>query len=409
MNYLYHCPTDEDSRSRSLFFDCKQISLELGSGIFHLLMLTHKFPILQKVRFDAKKKVQLFSEAIVLPWDLLVSRKHEEAVPTMDSSGCWRDSLENFTKPEDHHTHKRCKIEQASREASNYGLNDATNGLSGNFNGSCSSYSNSSTENTCVSNHSPELPCLIGTKGVNCHCLAKLLFLHLETVGLPGGSSQSTVATSLIADALQISYLKPMQFQCSVVGVYILVLEKAKTTAVFQPSGHSILSAIKIPFAGFVMDDGSSSCCCWADSESAAALLGPKDDKGPSYSSTIIRLNQILEKHSRVVVKNCGSIYDPSCQELPFSVDPNRLITSSDEDILTSLIVNASSPTWSIVGSVVDPKTNNGLEERMNELDIAVPPLMNIWATRVCYAHMLREGRDIIQELIQSQVTFNLV
>ncbi|PIN11237.1 hypothetical protein CDL12_16163 [Handroanthus impetiginosus] len=728
--YLDHCPTDEDSRSRSLFFDCKQNSQELDSGIFHLLMLTHKFPVLQKFQGDLTKKSNFFAEAIVLPWDLLVSRKHEDAVMTMVSSGCWRDSLETFTKPEDHHTHKRCKIEQASREASSYGLNNAINGFSGNFSGSCSSYGKSSTENTCVSNHSLELPCLIATKGVNCHCLGKLCcnnehaeivsgckplkrkvllefslnsfstyevlkiglcylvkhqdkdilcsikenyqvslakvfvssgtrlwsltfssidslssddvianqsselpylmgndvdsgsyldvnvfvpssalnllenviklldggpneprdcfkdepdihsragpvinastqpsgiscsdyplpegdlitlhgrvvashdcvdsaflgqprslpgeaylpsFLHgngsvcvhvlvenqivrifgdprkqaypvgfgrdvyatfhrilvlryvilkfysfngisqdveeryvscpsgqnkymvtpvsfitinktgltkeyftneftyaFGTVGLPSDSSQSTITTSLIADALQISYLKPMQFRCRVVGVHILVLEKAKTTAVFQPSGHSMLSAIKIPFAGFVMDDGSSSCCCWANSESAAALLGleskqfllqdsaetsgrPKDDKGPPYNSTIVRLNQILEKHSRVVVKNYGSIYDSSCQELSFSVDPNRLITSSDEDILTSLITNASSPTWNIVGSIVDPKATNGLEERLDELNIAVPPLMNIWATRVCHTDMLREARDIIQELI---------
>lgn len=115
----------------------------------------------------------MFAEAIVLPWDLLVVGKYRDAVTTMLSSGHWKDSLENFARAKKHFTHKRCTSEQASIEV--YSLNDAGNGLSSHCSGSCSSHSNSYTENTiCVTNNRLELPCLIADKGVNFHWMGML-------------------------------------------------------------------------------------------------------------------------------------------------------------------------------------------------------------------------------------------
>lgn len=51
--YIYCHRTGEDSRNHpcSLFFDWKENFDELEGGRFHLLMLTHKFPIQCKVCF----------------------------------------------------------------------------------------------------------------------------------------------------------------------------------------------------------------------------------------------------------------------------------------------------------------------------------------------------------------------
>lgn len=52
--YLYHCPSDGDSRSRSLFFECKGNSQDFDWEKYHLLWLTHKLPAQQKVCCHAK-------------------------------------------------------------------------------------------------------------------------------------------------------------------------------------------------------------------------------------------------------------------------------------------------------------------------------------------------------------------
>ncbi|KAL0360789.1 UNVERIFIED_CONTAM: CST complex subunit CTC1 [Sesamum radiatum] len=722
--YLYHWPAD-DSRSHSLFFDWKGNSQELDSGKFHLLMLTHKYPIQQKFQGDGTKRSNMFAQARVLPWDLLVAGKDKDAVMNMVSAGNWKDLLETFTRQENHLTHKRCKIEQALSKASSYGLNDSGDGLNCQFSGSCSADRNLYIGDTCFPNQLLELPCLVASKGVNCHSLGMLcctieqakivsgcvlprrkvllefspdsfctyevlkigrcylvqheeedilcypigrvkvfissstklwcltfssieslqgsddsdalqycsihtnrdeeiskgyqqlevpcltgnaidneiytdvrvfvpsgalnllenvigkldgasleskesfeeesdihgrggsmvnassqssgsswtgyclpegnlitlrglvvalhdcsseafpaqsmpipgegylpflrgtggvcvhvlvdnqmvrvffdlkiqtypiglggdvyatfhrVLLHSRqnrymmtpvsfitinktslmnghltdefnhahgTVGLRSNTSQSTVPPVLISDALQLSELKPLQFRCRVVALYILVVQKATATAVSQSCGCSVLSAVEIPFAGFVMgtcsvlsvphDDGSSSCCCWADSERAAALLRleseeilleetaetfgrSKAGRGQQYNSTVSHLDKILEQHGSIVVKNYGSIFDSSCQDLAFSVGSGRSISSSEQDLLRSLTAKAFlSTSWTIVGSLVDPEASSWLEQRLTELDMAVPPLPNVWATSVNRTDVLAEARDIIQ------------
>ncbi|GFP86506.1 cst complex subunit ctc1 [Phtheirospermum japonicum] len=661
--YLYHRKSDEDSRTRSLFFDWIENSQELESGKFHLLMLTHKFPAQLKFQGALADRSNMFAEAIVLPWNLLVDGKYGDTV------------MESFTRPENHLTHKRRKIEQTSVETSNYGLSDSGNGFSGQFS---------------VSNHRVELPCLIAGKCVNSHytgllhctnehacklprrvilefgpdsfykyealkigrcylvehqegdilCSIKVNYqvsrakinissgIHLRhftlssietlqnsdvfpysnlhsssdevmskgyrqfeipdltgnaiyseirvfvplsalnlldnvtkaspskeerdihgdhvgpvinnasenpcsdyplpvgdlitlrgiivalhdcngdvfpsqprpihgegyvpmflqgnggvcvhlmvdsqmvrifcdqskqtypvglgrdahatfhrilvlsgqnkymmtpvsfitindtilkdghltdefnnadsTVGLISVSTPITIPTTLISDAMQLSKPKPMQFRCRVVAVYILVVEKTRTTAVFQ---SSVPSTFGFPFAGFVMDDGSSSCCCWTDSERAAALLGLEPEEhllkdsaetfGRSKAGIINQLNQMLERYGRVVVKNYGSVFDSSCQDLVFSVDSDGLISNLDEDHLRSLITNAVfSTSWTIGGSLMDTKASSWLAERLTELDVTVPPLPNIWAMSICRTGVLAEARNIIQGLV---------
>ncbi|EYU25385.1 hypothetical protein MIMGU_mgv1a020802mg [Erythranthe guttata] len=228
-----------------------------------------------------------------------------------------------------------------------------------------------------------------------------------ETVGLFSVASPNTVPTILISDALQLSELKPLKFRCRIVGVYTLVFEKTKTTAVSR-------SCFGIPFAGFIIDDGSSSCCCWVDSERAKALLGLefedhlRKDSAESFGrskarkrSNIGRLNRVLERHNRIVVKNYGHIFDPSSQQLAFLVNSDKSLRSSDEDLLRNSINYAFlRPSWTIVGNLMDEKTSNWLGERLMELDILFPSLLNVWLTSICHTDMLAEARNIIQELV---------
>ncbi|KAL8523974.1 hypothetical protein ACS0TY_013800 [Phlomoides rotata] len=164
--YLCHCPSDENSESRSHFFHRREKnSLDFDSGKYHLLVLTHKFPVLQKFLGDLPNRSNMFAEAIVLPWYLLVYGKHKDSVMTMVYPGHCKNSVGNFARSQKHLAHKRCKCEQNSAEVSKHSLNDAENGLSS----FCSSHSSSCIENTSVSNNWLEFPFLTAGKGVNLH------------------------------------------------------------------------------------------------------------------------------------------------------------------------------------------------------------------------------------------------
>ena len=58
-------------------------------------------------------------------------------------------------------------------------------------------------------------------------------------------------------------------------------------------------------------------------------------------NSSFDHLNRIIRQHKRVVVRNCGSMFDSSCLDLTFSVDGDEVIGSSDENLLRCLVMSA--------------------------------------------------------------------
>ncbi|XP_073142010.1 CST complex subunit CTC1 isoform X2 [Henckelia pumila] len=239
-----------------------------------------------------------------------------------------------------------------------------------------------------------------------------------RNLDLPSVAIPTLAPAALISELLQLSEPKPKQFCCRVMAVYVAVLERNRNITQLQSGVRSTLSVVQIPFAGFVLDDGSSSCCCWADSEKAATLLGldceefsqnisssemvAKSQTGSwlPRSSTIGRLKQILKRHQRIVAKNYGAMLDSSCQDLTFSSDSNTLINSSDDYLLRSLIGNACfSKFWTVVGNLMDSSATRQLEERLCELGMTMPGLHNVWATSISQADMLAEARNIMKQL----------
>jgi len=110
------------------------------------------------------------------------------------------------------------------------------------------------------------------------------------------------------------------------------------------------------------VDDGSSQCCCWANGERAVKFLQLHEempqvgfgscwwrlpcvgsDKACSTPSSY--LNKILKRHGRVTVKNYGSVYETSCQDLQLSVGSEFMFGSQDENMLRFIVFNACSST----------------------------------------------------------------
>lgn len=234
---------------------------------------------------------------------------------------------------------------------------------------------------------------------------------------LESTSSLGTGAAALISEMMQFSDHKQIRLHCKVVAIYVLVVEKSNE--LLQSSTvNSEIPSVKFPLAGFIMDDGSSSCCCWTDNEKVATLLGlhewlPRKQhfRGSLHnksnkeieipcSYTMKRMSKILDQHGTVVMKKYG---DSSCLDVALLVNSDSFVHESDEEFLKSLILQVcSSNNWNVVGTVLDTKAVDQLEERLQRLDMMMPPLQNIWASEVSHLDTLNEGRSILQELLNS-------
>ncbi|XP_071712647.1 CST complex subunit CTC1 [Rutidosis leptorrhynchoides] len=221
--------------------------------------------------------------------------------------------------------------------------------------------------------------------------------------------SLSTGPATLISEIMQFSDHKQLRLHCKVVAIYVLVLEKNRKLVHSFSTDNSESTSLKIPLAGFIMDDGSSSCCCWTDNERAVALfslrLRRSLNKSNKKTDDVSHINKILDQHGTIVMKNNGSMTDSSCLDVALSTNSDNVVSGSDEQFLKSIVLQAcSSNTWNIVGTVLNSNDMNQLAvDRLQRLDMTLLPLQNIWASEVSHLDTLNEGRNILQELLKSQ------
>lgn len=247
-------------------------------------------------------------------------------------------------------------------------------------------------------------------------------------LGLHSVASLETGPISLISETRQCSDNMLLQLHCKVVAVYVLVLEKNREVVHPPPRTYSSPPLVNVPLAGFVLDDGSSSCCCWATNERATTLLKLHEVNlfevlgrtlrrskqawlNNARSSKHDRVDKILHQHGRVVVKNYGSTFDSTLQDLSVSVGADKIISSSDEKFLKFHILNACFGTtfWTVVGRLMDSNATEQLEKRLMQLDMPMLPLQNIWAREVFQPNPVSEARNIIEELLNMKQVSILV
>ncbi|KAF6143514.1 hypothetical protein GIB67_029683 [Kingdonia uniflora] len=235
-------------------------------------------------------------------------------------------------------------------------------------------------------------------------------------------SSESliTVSSNLISEFIPYLETTPMRYRCRVVAIHSLVLEKPNCKFLRQqPMQQSRPTPMNIPFAGFVLDDGSSLCCCWASGQIASMFLRlhekipvmtfnnnnrePKTGRPDKIQrSASSYLNKILKKHHRITVRNYGALVDSSCQNLIFSTNSGNSFGDSDEKLLKFVVLNACcGSVLSIVGSLVDSNGFRILEKELGALEMTTHHQMqNIWAREVQYVNPQIEARDLLQQLL---------
>ncbi|KAL8230888.1 hypothetical protein R6Q57_000666 [Mikania cordata] len=88
--YVHFYMKDTKSRNHILCpgVDMEENLKELESGLFHLLLLVHKFPIQQKLPGDyaVSNNSSRYAEAIVLPWNLVLHNKEIDLIESSDGN-----------------------------------------------------------------------------------------------------------------------------------------------------------------------------------------------------------------------------------------------------------------------------------------------------------------------------------
>ncbi|XP_038899097.1 CST complex subunit CTC1 isoform X3 [Benincasa hispida] len=231
-------------------------------------------------------------------------------------------------------------------------------------------------------------------------------------------SYSDTVSLQLFSELINSSHCKLTKFRCRVVAVNFLVLENINHVNL-QVEMSQRQPLVKIPLAGFMLDDGSSRCNCWASGERAAALLRLHDPlphlafknidwtskwTGMTHNSRATasyHLGKVLKNRGRIIVRSCGSVLN-SCQDLDISLASDGALSSADENLLKFILVNSClGAVWTLIGSQLDSEAVQSLlKEHMME-----PGLMeshNIWVTDVYCTNALNEARNAILELANS-------
>ncbi|KAK1317388.1 CST complex subunit CTC1 [Acorus calamus] len=240
------------------------------------------------------------------------------------------------------------------------------------------------------------------------HCSS---FWPSSSLNMVEEDTMNTVTSILISQLIPYLDNKPFRLRCWVVEIHILVLEKAKCLL----KGLFKTSDVKIPIAGFILDDGSASCCCWADADRAEKLLrlheivirtspgrltGRKSTPHRTQDTISYPLKKMLKKHHRITIKNNGSMEDSSCLNLSSSGHSNQVLTISEETLLKHVILNAcAGPVINVVGNVMDANSLSQVERELTEMQVGMLPIANIWATEVVCTDLLSEARYLLSEL----------
>ncbi|XP_059636886.1 CST complex subunit CTC1 isoform X2 [Cornus florida] len=214
--------------SNSLFYpsiNWKGNFEELESGGYHLLWVTHKFPLLQKFQSEqvTLDKSGMFAEAIVLPWDLFLAGKDGDTRQIKASVDQLKNSMEHYADRdyEECVSSKRYKIDLTS------GLSNSEKGSCDNPNCCSSVYNKSHGDWNCCNLSSLEIPCLVTVRSVHDYSQVSSGFLHCRKSNVKVGAGYKSNARKVLLEFTSDSFCKYQLLQIG--GYYIIKHHKEDT------------------------------------------------------------------------------------------------------------------------------------------------------------------------------------
>ncbi|XP_065847135.1 CST complex subunit CTC1 isoform X2 [Euphorbia lathyris] len=175
---IYMCFQLSHANSGNLpFYPCVSRTydfMELQDNKFHLICISHKFPMLQKFQGVPviSDRSTVFAEAIILPWDLFLAGKDGNMLRHRDSGNQFNEQSTEYPSRiyEEHLPSKKRKVDKVScptlvsdlMNGCNYSCSEAV---------ACSSSCEGYAEGKCENLSSLEIPCLATIRTANGHSL----------------------------------------------------------------------------------------------------------------------------------------------------------------------------------------------------------------------------------------------
>uniref|UniRef100_A0ACD5YIF9 Uncharacterized protein n=1 Tax=Avena sativa TaxID=4498 RepID=A0ACD5YIF9_AVESA len=240
---------------------------------------------------------------------------------------------------------------------------------------------------------------------------------HATSSLMSGGlkdSSPSTVLQHLSLHQKDFKGSRPMQ--CRVVTIHLLVLESClndlKTS---EAINKGKMLKVKVPLAGFIVDNGTSLCCCWADDARAELLLRLQEiavldapvnlkfskarNKANIQQTVGSCLQKLLKKHKNVIVRNYGIPPDIACRDLELSSGISNVLSSLEEKLLKFIVLNACRKgTLNVNATVLDLTAINASNLELPDVH-PVPNMQNFWVNESFQVDPLEEARRLFNSL----------
>ncbi|WCJ35364.1 conserved telomere maintenance component 1 [Euphorbia peplus] len=207
---IYICFRLSNTNSGNLpFYPCVSRTCdykELQDHKFHLICISHKFPMLQKFQGVPviSDKSTMIAEAIILPWNLFLSGKDGSMLPR-------RDSGDEFNEQSTEYPNKKCKVGKE---------NDSNNSCSEDI--SCEGYA----EGKCQNLSSLEFPCLATTRTANGHRLLGSGKLCRTNYKLKIGNHDKSIAQKVLLEFNSENFFK---YQFLQIGSYYIIKHQGES------------------------------------------------------------------------------------------------------------------------------------------------------------------------------------
>ncbi|GLT57904.1 hypothetical protein SLA2020_308410 [Shorea laevis] len=277
--FLYFHLSNATSRNLPLYpsVDCKANFKEIEKGTFHLIRITHKFPLLQKFKGDLaiSKRSSMFVEAIVLPWYLFLDAREKNIYPDKVSRDKLNCVSENCQSP-----HKRHKIDHASSRVLDPSLTDNF-GAAGNKMRNCT-YEEAGEEQRCLnSSFSDEIPCVATIRGVKDYSLVCSGILYCTKANI----KIDVNCNSNVKVLLELNNESSFNYQLLQIGGYFMIKHN------IEDPFCNVKDSDRIPGVKIIM---TSTTPMWSISFSSEVPPSDKSIHDPSFQDSLLSNDFVL-------------------------------------------------------------------------------------------------------------------